>query len=60
MSKEKEENKKYCGNCDHYCDWFGDCFAEEDGAGNPLEHGFHGDNFGNRSGVCNLFKDRND
>ena len=58
MKTENNECKKYCGICGHYCDWFGDCFAEEEGAGNPLQNNFRGDNFGNRSGICDLFKER--
>lgn len=52
---ENTEHKKYCGVCKHYCTWFGDCFAKENGAGDPKKHNFRRDNFGNRSGICDLF-----
>lgn len=49
---------KYCRSCKHYDQWFGDCFAKEDGYGDPLKHGFHGDNFGNSGGLCDLYTPR--
>ena len=45
-----------CIYCIHYDTWFGACFAEQDGFGDPRKHNLRYDNFNNRGALCDLFK----
>ena len=45
-----------CIYCIHYDTWFGACFAEQDGFGDPRIHNLRYDNFNNRGALCDLFK----
>ena len=56
IDNENPGIRKRCGICKYYCTWFGDCFCKIDTGKDPLKHGFQGDNYGNKGGICKLFE----
>ena len=64
MCKQIKEETRCCKNCINYDLWFGDCFAEQEGKGNPLNNNFRSSYtsnimgaipvLGNRDSLCDL------